>query len=241
MAIATKNGSIIVKDGKLAENCACCGGWYCCKDTTCAVKEITSVTIQMSAVGYFINRQFRWSCNSFNFGTQTNDFFVSAGFDGSSLTGIFSLDKQSDTLWSKSVSVVGGCAATLSFRISGTIAYVEVVVYASAFQSTDVASYKTLSQLSCTEPVNRWVGGWTNLGDEASQTARTSRTVAVSLQGPDGCFLAPSPAQGTFPVHFSVAVPYFTSRSCSEITSTGIVSVLESGSQTVSILGISVS
>jgi len=26
MTIATKNGSIIVKDGKLAENCACCGG-----------------------------------------------------------------------------------------------------------------------------------------------------------------------------------------------------------------------
>lgn len=29
MTIATKNGSIIVKDGKLAENCGCCGGWYC--------------------------------------------------------------------------------------------------------------------------------------------------------------------------------------------------------------------
>lgn len=29
MTIATKNGSIIVKDGKLAENCGCCGDWYC--------------------------------------------------------------------------------------------------------------------------------------------------------------------------------------------------------------------
>lgn len=29
MPIATKNGSIIVKDGKVAENCDCCGGWYC--------------------------------------------------------------------------------------------------------------------------------------------------------------------------------------------------------------------
>jgi hypothetical protein len=29
MTLATKNGSIIVKDGKLAENCGCCGGWYC--------------------------------------------------------------------------------------------------------------------------------------------------------------------------------------------------------------------
>ena len=29
MTIATKNGAIIVKDGKLAESCGCCGGWYC--------------------------------------------------------------------------------------------------------------------------------------------------------------------------------------------------------------------
>ena len=29
MTIATKNNAIIVKDGKLAENCGCCGGWYC--------------------------------------------------------------------------------------------------------------------------------------------------------------------------------------------------------------------
>ncbi|NDD55938.1 hypothetical protein EBZ39_19080, partial [bacterium] len=30
MTIATKIGSLIVKDGKLAENCGCCGGWTCC-------------------------------------------------------------------------------------------------------------------------------------------------------------------------------------------------------------------
>ena len=27
--IAIKNGAVIVKDGKVAEDCACCGGWYC--------------------------------------------------------------------------------------------------------------------------------------------------------------------------------------------------------------------
>jgi len=32
MTIATKNGAIIVKDGKLAENCGCCGDWYCDQD-----------------------------------------------------------------------------------------------------------------------------------------------------------------------------------------------------------------
>jgi hypothetical protein len=29
MPLATKNNAIIVKDGLLAENCGCCGGWYC--------------------------------------------------------------------------------------------------------------------------------------------------------------------------------------------------------------------
>ena len=29
MPLAVKNNAIIVKDGRLAENCECCGGWYC--------------------------------------------------------------------------------------------------------------------------------------------------------------------------------------------------------------------
>jgi len=29
MPLATKSGSLIVKDGNIAENCGCCGGWYC--------------------------------------------------------------------------------------------------------------------------------------------------------------------------------------------------------------------
>jgi len=31
--LATKNGWLIVKDGKVAEDCNCCGGWYC--DNVC--------------------------------------------------------------------------------------------------------------------------------------------------------------------------------------------------------------
>ena len=33
MSIATKNNAIILKDGKLAENCNCCGGWYCYQES----------------------------------------------------------------------------------------------------------------------------------------------------------------------------------------------------------------
>ena len=29
MPLATKSNALIVKDGKVAENCNCCGGWYC--------------------------------------------------------------------------------------------------------------------------------------------------------------------------------------------------------------------
>jgi hypothetical protein len=33
MTLATKNGSLIVTDGKIAENCGCCGGWYCYQES----------------------------------------------------------------------------------------------------------------------------------------------------------------------------------------------------------------
>jgi hypothetical protein len=47
MPLATKNNSLIVKDGKLAESCDCCGGWYCdgkgldnCCDASSLVVEL---------------------------------------------------------------------------------------------------------------------------------------------------------------------------------------------------------
>lgn len=41
MPLATKNGSLIVKDGQIAENCDCCGGWYCyCEQSSCDLATI---------------------------------------------------------------------------------------------------------------------------------------------------------------------------------------------------------
>lgn len=48
MSIATKNGSIIVKDGSVGTDCGCCGGWYCCPDEACAYEDIVSVTATVS-------------------------------------------------------------------------------------------------------------------------------------------------------------------------------------------------
>lgn len=39
MSIGTKNGSIIVKDGGVAENCDCCEKWYCYGCNTTALQE----------------------------------------------------------------------------------------------------------------------------------------------------------------------------------------------------------
>jgi hypothetical protein len=51
MTIATKNGAIIVKDGKLAENCECCGGWYCCEFEACAIANAIKVTFDSPCGG----------------------------------------------------------------------------------------------------------------------------------------------------------------------------------------------
>jgi hypothetical protein len=53
MPLAAKNNAIIVKDGKLAENCECCGGWYCYKQCdSCKTGSVpsfirTSITYTM--------------------------------------------------------------------------------------------------------------------------------------------------------------------------------------------------
>ena len=63
MTLATKNGSLIVKDGQIAENCGCCGGWYCygnsCSYTyngnnalwVCGVDPPSTITLRVTYSG----------------------------------------------------------------------------------------------------------------------------------------------------------------------------------------------
>jgi hypothetical protein len=63
MPLATKNNSLIVKDGKLAEGCGCCGGWYClgnsCSYTyngnnalwVCGVDPPSTITLRVTYSG----------------------------------------------------------------------------------------------------------------------------------------------------------------------------------------------
>ena len=59
MTIATKNNAIIVKDGKLAENCGCCGGWYCysqtfyCRAFRCVLPNTLSLSLSAQHSGVF--------------------------------------------------------------------------------------------------------------------------------------------------------------------------------------------
>jgi hypothetical protein len=45
--IATKGGAVIFKDGAAAENCDCCGGWYC-YDSVCDCPSISSISVTMT-------------------------------------------------------------------------------------------------------------------------------------------------------------------------------------------------
>jgi len=74
MTIATKNGSIIVKDGKLAENCACCGG-TCQAQCPCGFGcdtplpnqiEIDISGLTYSTIGFDGSFRFRRSLAHFN-------------------------------------------------------------------------------------------------------------------------------------------------------------------------------
>lgn len=48
MPLATKNNSLIVKDGKVAENCNCCGGWYCYGGCGCSGQRPAAIAASLS-------------------------------------------------------------------------------------------------------------------------------------------------------------------------------------------------
>ena len=51
MTLATKNNAIIVKDGKLAESCGCCEGWYCCQENPCY--QLKTISVQITAQDFY--------------------------------------------------------------------------------------------------------------------------------------------------------------------------------------------
>ena len=86
MPLATKNNAIIIKDGKIAENCGCCGGWYCCADYQCALSQITSVSATVVSSDFS-----DWRYSQYGNG---NTQYLSRAFLGSFYNGTHALDKS---------------------------------------------------------------------------------------------------------------------------------------------------
>jgi hypothetical protein len=104
MPLATKNNAIILKDGRLAENCACCGDWVCvgdaceatftygpvaphykgsadCPRTAC---DGTGSCLGLVLEGYLNGPKVGYACA---FGKQPKAFIVNATLDNSGSIG----------------------------------------------------------------------------------------------------------------------------------------------------------
>jgi len=153
MTLAIKNNAIIVKDGKLAENCGCCGGWYCCADRACLAKP-SSVTLSVVAEDFYTQYGM----------TETGGLFFesSACAFGSSISGTHSLTQITaeagySSTWKKTFSAVpSGCSPvefTLRLSANSRIAfdfYYSFAVPTFYFASPDRVVSK--GQMSCGMP-----------------------------------------------------------------------------------------
>lgn len=144
MPLATKNGSLIVKDGKVAENCNCCGDWYCCFSPACIADSVSSVSVALSAQDYLMWQRFQ-SNSGFN-------EYASYGFLGSSYNGTHALTKQANgSTWTKVFTPAphSTCVGDLSFSVSST-GWTLVFRYSVlAYGSFSTETYKELSEMVC--------------------------------------------------------------------------------------------
>jgi hypothetical protein len=121
MTIATKNGAIIVKDGSIAENCACCeSGWYCCPAAACFGDHINNVTVTLSAEDYYLR----------SFSTFNGNTIYANGFRGSLANGTYSLPRVTSNWWQLiapnaairelflSVSLPSPCCSSFSWSLN---------------------------------------------------------------------------------------------------------------------------
>jgi hypothetical protein len=116
MTIATKNNAIIVKDGKLAENCGCCGGWYCynnCADFLCVDAPTASVTL--AATDFLANAIYRYAPENRFTGLPTYWEKETKYFKGSEINGTHVLQRRNDLsssttgVWDSSATFWASC------------------------------------------------------------------------------------------------------------------------------------
>lgn len=152
MPLATKNGSLIVKSGSLAENCSCCGGgWYCCPEPACIRDSVASISVSLTASDYL--RQSRRSL-LMSSGNTLNEY-ASVGLQGSTYNGTLSLAKQSSTVWrydfppQSSGACVGSLVLTWTSVSSWTLVLTYSVLSYVETNYTGVPTYKELNEMTC--------------------------------------------------------------------------------------------
>jgi len=166
MTLATKNGSLIVQDGKIAENCGCCGGWVCCRElspTTCGGAEYVksaSVVVITGAdyvkVEQSVNRgpgcSARWSAKAVSI-TPSSHY-----------AGTFQLSRSGDNEFRYDYPPDdAGCVASIVLAVinrAGVVGYsfawrLELIHHAYVWQKnapTLPSETKSLSQMQCSPP-----------------------------------------------------------------------------------------
>jgi hypothetical protein len=115
MPLAVKNNAIIVKDGKIAEDCACCGGWYCCADKACLATP-SSVTLSVTAEDFYTQYGMADSGGGVSFESSACAF-------GSSISGTHSLTQITaeagySSTWKKTFAAVPSGCQPVEFILS---------------------------------------------------------------------------------------------------------------------------
>jgi hypothetical protein len=168
MPLATKNGSLIVKDGQLAENCGCCGGWYCCSNIAdaCVVAqgiESISVSIAGGSDRKLVRQESTPVCYQ-GFGTPGTAYGRWLGITPTShYVGAFALSKVSDTRWSYQYPAdQAGCYASLVLDIiwppgQGTYSWKLSFAYNwygwTKVSRSQVTDSKSMSDMKCTTQI----------------------------------------------------------------------------------------
>jgi hypothetical protein len=149
MPLAVKNNALILKDGKLAESCGCCGGWYCCPSTTQLLQCTSGISVQVSLTAsdyQIVKKTSNATCKQ-----SPDDAGVSLSSSsrwltiGSALSGTHSLPLSSrngmTSVFTKSLASVGGCPQpSISLTLTAASLTVEIQYTSFASQSVSLSS-----------------------------------------------------------------------------------------------------
>jgi hypothetical protein len=121
MTLATKNGSLIVKDGKIAENCGCCGDWFCysppiyCNAFRCVLPNTLSLSLSASHSGVFFQT---FSVNTTFGTTYRNVKFSSPSFSASVTLTKESVSSPCNYIYNQGGGLLPVDASKPMFRVS---------------------------------------------------------------------------------------------------------------------------